>query len=90
LLVRAEYDPISSGCTLACVDLATGRERWRTGLEALGPVEHSEYENAVAMYLLDPGRVIIYGREAAGRYVEIVDVKTGRTVGHKRFAASGD
>jgi hypothetical protein len=31
------------------------------------------------------GVLAVYGRESGGRYVELVDLTTGRTVGHKVF-----
>ena len=39
----------------------------------------------MAIDLLDADHVIVGGNESAGRYVEIVDLTTGRSVGHKRY-----
>ena len=34
---------------------------------------------------LASGAVLVGGNEAAGKYIEYVDAKTGKTVGHKVF-----
>ncbi len=84
-LLVAEYEPNSDGCRLVGVDLTAGQVRWRTDLLAVGPIDHSKYRNQVIVGRFDPDHVLVRGKESAGRYVEIVDVGTGRTVGHKRY-----
>lgn len=81
----ADYNTLSYGCKLLAYDLQGGRELWRTELKAIGPVNHSKYRNQVWIEPLDEATVIVFGNEAAGQYVEIVDRNTGKTVGHKVY-----
>lgn len=80
-LYVARHSSISDGCTLHAIDAQTGAERWKTRLRALGPVAHSEYLNAVEVRM-DRGRVVVFGWESAGRYIEGVDPATGATRFH--------
>jgi hypothetical protein len=79
LVVLAVYPRISSGCTLIALDAETGALRWRSALTALGPVDHSKYRNDVQLAMFE-GKIVVYGYEASGRYIEIVDPETGRTL----------
>ena len=54
-------------------------------LKGIGPVTHSKYSNEVWLGVLDADTLIVHGNESFGKYVEIVDRKTGKTVGHKVF-----
>jgi hypothetical protein len=81
----ADYSTGSYGCKLVAYDLQAGKEIWRTQLKAIGPVNHSKYRNQVWIEPLDEVTVIVFGNEAYGKYIEIVDRTTGKTVGHKVF-----
>jgi hypothetical protein len=85
VLYRADYQWTSSGCTVVAFDLKAGKELWKASLKGLGPVDHSKYSNRVWMERLDDAVFAVYGKESAGRYVELVDFKTGQTVGHKVY-----
>jgi hypothetical protein len=82
----AEYGPISSGCSLVAYDLEAGKQLWKTNLKGLGPIDHTKYRNQVVLEL-DRDVVRVWGQESAGNYLEIVDRKTGKTVGHKVFGS---
>jgi hypothetical protein len=83
-LYLADFCPIASGCRVVAVNLKTGERLWERSLRGLGPIRHSKYRNRINM--TTDGRVItIWGNESSGRYVELLDQKTGRTVGHKVF-----
>jgi hypothetical protein len=84
ILYYAEYGSFSSGCALIAYDLANKKELWKTSLKGLGPIAHFKYSNRVAVELVDDA-VKVLGNESAGHYVEFVDLKTGKTVGHKVF-----
>jgi hypothetical protein len=84
VLYYAEYNPHSDGCTVAAYDLADKKELWKTRLKGLGPILHFRYSNAVEMDFFGYA-LRIYGDESAGKYVEYVDLKEGKTVGHKIF-----
>jgi hypothetical protein len=79
----ADYHFGTYGCTLVAFDLLAGKELWRTNLKGIGPVRHSKYRNQVWIEPLYEGAVIVFGNEAAGKYIEIVDRKTGQTLGHR-------
>lgn len=85
VLYHAEFRPHVTGCAVVAYDLKRGKRLWRTTLKGVGPVEHSKYFNAVRLEPVNDDVIAVYGRETAGRYVEIVHRKTGKTVGHKRF-----
>jgi hypothetical protein len=79
VLYYADFEVMASGCTLVAFDLKARRQLWRTPLQGLGPIEHSKYHNAVNLDVAD-GAVTVSGKESAGRYVERVDARSGRTV----------
>ena len=81
---HADYHFMSTGCQVVAMDLKTGKQLWRTTLKGLGPIRHFKYFNAVAMEL-DDGALRIVGKESQGRYIEFVDLETGKTLGHKVF-----
>ena len=83
VLYRADYDQISSGCAIVAVDLKTGKEVWKASLRGLGPIDHSKYFNQVWTEQVDDVVFAVYGRESAGRYLELVEFKTGKTIGHR-------
>ncbi|HYT87953.1 MAG TPA: hypothetical protein VEL76_04480 [Gemmataceae bacterium] len=69
---------LSEGC-------AAASGNWQNKLKGLGPIGHSKYRNRIN--ITTDGKIItVWGNEAAGRYVELLDKQTGRTVGHKVFA----
>ena len=75
----------STGCEVVAYDLKGQKQLWRTHLEGLVAVGDSEYCNVVRLERVNDEVLAVYGDEVAGRYVEIVDMKTGKTVGHKEF-----
>ena len=84
VLYHADYNPWSDGCSVVAYDLENKKLLWKTPLQALGPIPHTKYHNAVQMSL-DGDAVRVFGQESAGKYVEYVDLKEGKTVGHKVF-----
>jgi hypothetical protein len=84
ILYYADYGPSQTGCTLIARDLAAGKQPWKTPLKGLGPIAHFQYRNAVSLELID-GALRVLGHESAGDYIEFVDTKEGKTVGHKVF-----
>jgi hypothetical protein len=83
-LYYARFHPSGSGGSVVAVDLSTGKELWDSRLQGIGPVEHSAYVNLMN---LDANFkvVTVWGNETMGRYLEIKDVTTGKTVGHRIF-----
>ncbi len=80
-LYYAEFSPYSSGCSIVAYHLNHG-ERWKTPLWGIGPLGNSMYTNRVNMKL-DGNHLIVFGDESAGRYIQLVDVRTGRIVGRR-------
>ena len=85
-LYYADYSTLGTGGAIVAVDLTTGNVVWREKLEALGPIEHSKYLNRMNL-AADASSVRITGNESAGRYVEVKDAATGRTIAHRKFTA---
>ena len=81
----ARFSDIATGCEVRAFRADTGRELWRTRLSGVGPIAHSEYLNHVQIRVVD-GRPVVFGWESAGRYVEILDAETGRTLSNRRSA----
>jgi outer membrane protein assembly factor BamB len=86
ILYIAEYCPIASGCVVVALDLKTGEELWRSRLYGIGSTMHSEYRNLVNIET-DGQRLIVNGNEGNGRYVEHLDLKTGKTLANKKLKA---
>lgn len=80
------FNPAESGGTVVAVDLAHNAKIWKIALRALGPVAHSTYQTQFRIEAAgNPAVIVVYGNESLGRYIEILDTNTGRTVGHKVF-----
>lgn len=84
ILYHAAYHRSSTGCAVVALDLKARRQLWETHLEGVGPVDHSKYSNDVRIEPLLDETLAVYGKESAGSYVEIVDMKTGKIVGHRK------
>jgi len=82
ILYYADYSPIRTGCMVVAYDLKERKQLWKAELEGLGPIGHSKYINRVQMTFWE-GYLVIYGKEVGGKYLEIVDIETGKTVGNK-------
>ena len=80
----AQYCTISSGVEVHAFDSETGKKQWQVRPYALGPVARSEYSNEVE-FAIHSGNVVVYGKEAAGRYVEVLDTRTGQSMSSQIF-----
>lgn len=87
-LYYARFHTSGSGGQVVAVDLTTGKELWASDLKALGPIQHSAYQNLMN---LDANLevVTVWGNETMGRYLEFKDARTGQTVGHRIFESAG-
>jgi hypothetical protein len=81
VLFYADFSPNSSGCSIVAYHLQQG-ELWKTPLWGIVLLGQSMYSNRVNLKL-DGDHLIVYGDESAGKYIELVDVRTGRIVGRK-------
>lgn len=84
VMYHALYHPSSSGATIVAIDVATGKELWRSRVTGLGGVEHSAYSNHLN---LQAGKdvLIINGRESFGLYQEFKRLTDGETVANRVF-----
>lgn len=78
-LYYVAHGEIASGAQVVAVDLRTGKQRWSTQLRGLGPVSHSQYRNQV-WFVIEAGAIEVQSVEANGKYMELVDPKTGKTL----------
>jgi hypothetical protein len=93
-LYFADFSSISTGCKIVSYDLATGKKIRETRLEGLGPIAHTKYRNRVVMSVekhptvKEAFALVITSQEAAGRYIEVIDLVTGKQLAHKKFDAN--
>lgn len=87
-LYRADFHPSMNGCALVAYDLKNRQQKWKTALWGIGPRSHSQYSNQINL-TFDGKYLIVYGNEAYGQYIELVDPESGRTVGHKVVPPTG-
>jgi hypothetical protein len=85
VLAYADFGPGRSGCSVIAYDLKQKKQLWKTDLKGLGSIPHSRYANSVNLEFIDNATVRVFGNESAGQYLEIVDLKTGKTVGHRQY-----
>jgi hypothetical protein len=85
VVYRADYHRMSTGCSVIAFELKAGKKLWQVNLKGMGPISHSKYRNTVRMEKYDDTAFAVYGDESAGKYVELVEYTTGRTLGHKVF-----
>jgi len=84
ILYYADYNPIRTGCTVVAYDLQERKQLWKTELKGLGPVRHSKYWNKAQITFWE-GYLVVYGKEAGGKYLEIINIETGHTIGNKKL-----
>ena len=85
VLVYADFHPSSTGCSVVAFDLKAKKQLWKTQLHGIGPVTHFRYSNLVTLEIINNDAVQVFGNESFGQYLEIVDLKTGKTVGHRKY-----
>lgn len=86
-LIYADFGIGADGGDIVSVDLKTGKQLWRSPLVAYDGkrISHSASQNNI---LVEPGNksgVRVWGREFSGRYVEVKDWETGKTLAHRLF-----
>ena len=81
------YCVMSSGATVHALDLNTGRKRWSTPVQGLGPVSHSKYSNHVVLKMVR-GHLVAFGNESQGRYIEVFDPHSGKMLSTRKLPAA--
>ena len=84
MLYIADFSYGASGCSVIALDLKSGKQLWKSRLKAIGPTNHKEYVNLVNIET-DGKQVIVNGNEAYARYVEVLDIKTGKTLANTKL-----
>jgi hypothetical protein len=85
VLVYTAFLPSRTGCAVVAYDLKMQKQLWKADLKGLGDIAHFGYSNSVNLDIINNGAVRVFGNESAGQYLEIVDLKTGKTVGHRKY-----
>ena len=83
VLVHVEYPRVSFGGVVIALALDGEREIWRVSLRALGMTSHSKYSNRIWIRRDHPRYLTVFGQESRGRYTEIVDLRSGKSVAHR-------
>ena len=88
ILVYALYYYNGTGCTLIAVDVETARELWRNQLQGAGTLAGaSGLYNRVEMSIQPGEKIVVFGKDWRD-YLEIVDLKSGRTLHHEIVPAA--
>lgn len=82
VLYYADFNPRMTGCAIVAFDLKDEKLLWRTHLWGYPVVGHSKYSNRINLEV-GSKNLTVYGNEAYGSYIELVDRETGKTVGHR-------
>jgi hypothetical protein len=82
LLFYSSFCPISTGASLNCINIKTGKMQWIASVLQMN-VAHSIYSNNVILSLYKD-KIIMEGDEAYGNYLQVFDINSG-----KRLAAFG-
>ena len=85
VLIYADFGHSRTGCSVVAYDLKNRKQLWKANFKGLGSIDHFEYSNSVNLDIINNGAVRVFGNESAGQYLEIVDLKTGKTVGHRTY-----
>jgi hypothetical protein len=80
----ADLSPIATGCSVIAYDLKNRKQLWKCRLKGNPPEFHSRYRHQVNI-TNDDGVVVVYGKEDNGRYIEYLDARAGKTIGHKQL-----
>ena len=85
VLYYADFIPRRHGCAVIAYDLKSEKLLWKTDLWGIEVDGHSKYLNLINLEIADR-HLIVYGNESFGRYIELLDLKTGKTVGNRVVA----
>jgi outer membrane protein assembly factor BamB len=83
-LYAALYSRYAAGCRVLTLDASSGHRLWETRLTGVGSVMHSKYMNRVQMRMKGK-RLVVFGDESGGRYIEVLDPLSGRSIHNRRL-----
>lgn len=84
VLYFPRYATLRTGCKLEAYDLKQRKYLWQTWLYGIGKVGHTKYNNQVWIRM-DGDVLFVYGKEMKGSYLEIVDIKSGRSLANRIY-----
>jgi hypothetical protein len=84
MLYIADFQHYAQGFEVLAADLNSGKELWHSRLQGLEPIEHSKYYNFINIET-DGKRITVFGNEAHGRYIEQLDINTGKPLANTRL-----
>jgi hypothetical protein len=84
VLYFLQYDTGREGGTVIAHDFNSGKQLWKTELEAAGLCGHFSYRNRIYLWLTSDA-VEIAGHETCGTYAEVLDRATGKQLAHQVF-----
>jgi|GEM_PF-4377707 len=87
-LYVVHHSLIATGAMAMAFDIRTGKELWKKALEGVGRVSHSKYRNEVQVRIaqgLTGSHLVVYGRESSGRYIETLDLSSGRQLSNHKL-----
>lgn len=82
-LYGAFYVDSAPGGHVIALDPTSGETLWAVRLEGIGPILHSKYSNRVQLRFIN-GWLVVFGDESGGKYIEVLEPKTGRLLSNKR------
>jgi hypothetical protein len=90
VLYFAKFSPHANGCSVVAHDLKTGKQLWDQPLKGIGMIRHFRYSNSVILTVekhpsAAAWAVVVTGWESAGKYLEVLDPKTGKQLAHKKY-----
>ena len=81
----SNHRAIATDCSLVAYDLKRRSQLWKAHLKGVGPLGHSKYRNRINLRAGPGQAVTVFGWESFGRYIEVVDVKTGKTLTQRKI-----
>jgi len=84
-LFAALYWHGATGCRVLALDADSGEQLWEAPLKGVGSMGHSRYVNRVQIRISD-GRLVVFGDESAGKYIEVLDPSSGRQILNQRVS----
>ena len=84
ILFFANFSSVGTGGEIVAVNLSKGKEIWCEKLKALGDISHMAYSNKIQIEHRQ-NAIWVWGNESFGKYLELKDMKTGKTIAHRVF-----
>ena len=77
--------PGACGCVVTAYDFRMRKELWQIMLQSPFAPKHSAYGNQVTIETAGDGVLLVRGSETLRRYVEIVDMRSGKSLARRDY-----